>query len=275
MRTRHLAALLLLLPGRPEAAPVDLTYTVYAAGLRIMEVAARLDLGEERYRIEATTRTVGAAALFASSTQVTVVEGGWRGPEPQPQRYRADGQLRGEPRHIHIDYDGRRPLLRMVDPPNEIEREAVPEAMLPGSVDTLSVLARMMRLVGMEGNCNADATTYDGRRLQSWHAHTEGPERLTARPIHFDGMALRCGFEGRVIAGFRNSDARGDAARPFGGTAWLATVSPYLPPVPVRLEFDTRWFGTARAELQSVVTPPVALPGPPAPVPPGRGATAR
>ncbi|MBR0664260.1 DUF3108 domain-containing protein [Roseomonas hellenica] len=260
MRKRLLATLLLTLPGRPEAAPVDLTYTVYAAGLRIMEVTARLDLGDDRYRIEATTRTVGAAALFARSTQVTMVEGGWRGPEPVPRRYRADGTLRGEPRHVHIDFDGRRPLLRRVEPPNEVEREAVPEAMLPGSVDALSALARMMRLAGMEGSCDARASTFDGRRLQAWRSRTEGVERLTVRSIRFDGTVLRCGFEGRVVAGFRNGDPRGDAARPFGGTAWLGTVSPFLPPVPVRLEFDTRWFGTARAELEGVATPPVTAP---------------
>jgi hypothetical protein len=279
MRKRLLALLVLVLPGRPEAAPVDLTYSVYAAGFRILELTARLDLGEDRYRIEATSRTVGAADLFARSQQVTMAEGGWRGPEPVPRLYRADGTLRGEPRRVHIDFDGRRPILRRVEPPNEAEREAVPEALLPGALDGISVIARLMRLAGLEGSCDAEARTYDGRRLQAWRSRTEGTERLTLRPIRFDGTVLRCGFEGRVIAGFRTADPRGDAARPFAGTAWLGTVSPYLPPVPVRLEFETRWFGTTRAELERVATPalrpeapPPAPAPPPASRPPGRPA---
>ena len=69
------------------------------------------------------------------------------------------------------------------------------------------------------------------------------------------GPALRCAFEGRLVAGFRLSQQRADTT-PQRGTAWVASPFAGAPPIPVRVEVPSRWFGQAvavmlRAELSA------------------------
>jgi hypothetical protein len=91
--------------------------------------------------------------------------------------------------------------------------------------------------------------TYDGRRATEVEAHSVGEETLdsTKRSI-FAGRALRCDFAGRMLAGFKFDDRPSDL-KPLHGSAWLAPVVPGAPPLPVRMRFETRWFGDATMYL--------------------------
>jgi hypothetical protein len=98
--------------------------------------------------------------------------------------------------------------------------------------------------------CDTEVHTYDGRRVLDVVARTRGTDRLdpTARST-FSGSALRCDFEGRELAGFLLGEDDTEHRRPLHGSAWLAPLMPNAPPLPVRIAFQTRWFGLATMYL--------------------------
>ena len=84
---------------------------------------------------------------------------------------------------------------------------------------------------------------------------TVGREVILPWREAWHGPALRCAFEGRLVAGFRLSQQRADTT-PQRGTAWVASPFAGAPPIPVRVEVPSRWFGQAvavmlRAELSA------------------------
>ena len=149
-----------------------------------------------------------------------------------------------------MDYQDGQPLIRTLVPPNEGEREPVPPAMERNTIDTLSAIALMIRHVQDSGRCEAHAVTFDGRRLIDVTAHTAGLQTLPRSDRSpFFGPTLRCDFEGRQLAGFRRGEDPAELGRPKHGSAWLAQVVPGAPPIPIRMNFETRWFGVATLYL--------------------------
>jgi hypothetical protein len=122
-------------------------------------------------------------------------------------------------------------------------------------VDALSAIAMLIRRVARTGRCEAEATTFDGRRAVDVAARTVGMEVLQpdGRSI-FTGRALRCDFEGRLLAGFPRDGDQEELRRSRHGSAWLAQIAPGAPPIPVRIDFETRWFGPATMYLTEAGT---------------------
>ncbi len=158
----------------------------------------------------------------------------------------------GRPRQTLIDYDHGIPEIKVLKPPRGTEREPVPAALRAHTMDTLSALAQLMRRVEADGRCETSVRTYDGRRVLEVTAHTGAREELAASGRSmFHGQALRCDFEGREIAGFKLGEDDPEHRRPLHGSVCLAPVLHDAPPLPVRIAFQTRWFGWATLYLTS------------------------
>lgn len=229
--------------------PVRLTYETYALGMPVSSLSSTLELGAQSYRIDLAFHTIGIAALFSAGQQRSIVQGVWDGDRPVPHWFAGDGVWRGENRHVLIEYRQGQPSVLSLVPPADPGREPVPPAMTANTVDQLSAIALVIHRVAATGRCDASARTYDGRRLATFEAVTVGQELLTANErSSFSGRALRCDFQGRLLAGFMR--AAGDEARqPKHGSAWLAPVVPGAPPLPVRITFETSWLGQATMYL--------------------------
>lgn len=252
MNLRILAAA--LLPGLALAAPASAqplraVYEVYAAGLTVLQLEAVFDIGTAGYRVETTLRTRGLAAAFVPGEQATRVQGGWSGVTPRPVTYRSEGVWRGTTRRIALDWLGVEPSLVEVSPPEAEERDPVSAEERRGTMDALSALALLSRAVQGTGSCEGQAAVFDGRRRSEYSARSLGRELISPWRGAWHGEALRCSFEARQVAGFLRSQVRADAAAPQPGTAWLAAPFPGAPPIPVRIEVQSRWFGTATAVL--------------------------
>ena len=232
-------------------------YDVYAVGVPVAVLNTGFALGPSDYRIDLAFRTTGLVGWLYRGHQRSDVEGSWQGDRPAPRRFSGEGVWGGRARQILIDYAAGRPLVRSLVPPNDAEREPVPPALQVDSVDTLSAIALLMRRVARTGRCEAEATTFDGRRAVDVAARTVGEEVLApnARSI-FTGRALRCDFEGRLLAGFLRDGDQAESRRPRHGSAWLARIEPGAPPIPVRIDFETRWFGPATMYLTEAGTGP-------------------
>jgi hypothetical protein len=165
----------------------------------------------------------------------------WQDGQAVPQEFAGEGVWRGHERRTLIGYDHGLPQVRDLQPPQETEREPVPSELQLHTMDTLSAVAQLMRRVEHDHACETEVHTYDGRRVLDIVARTGGPERLdpTGRST-FSGPTLRCDFEGREVAGFLVGQDDPEHRSPLHGSAWLAAVLPNAPPLPVRIEFQTR-----------------------------------
>jgi hypothetical protein len=243
-------------PALAETAPIRATYAAYVAGMRVLELEAEFALDAQRYEVTATFRTAGMLAAFVDGQQTSRAVGVASFDMAQslrPDRYTMEGVWRGNTRRITLDYVQGQPVVRDLVPPNDSEREPVPEAMQRGTVDTLTALAALTRAVSRTGRCDITANTFDGRRRTDFVARTVGTETLERQSRGaFAGPALACGFEGRMVAGFMASQDRAEAARAREGRAWLARMLPDTPPIPVRLEADGGWLGTVQIHLLRV-----------------------
>jgi len=248
-----LLGLLSLMPGpalAQQAAQVHLTYDAYAAGIEIMQMRAFFGLGPWSYQIGIDYHTTGLVGLFYRGQQVNTVRGVWQENHPQPVEFFGDGVWRGRPRRTLIDYDRDTPEIKVLRPPQETEREPVPAELRVHTMDTLSALAQLMRRVEADGRCETSVRTYDGRRVLEVTARTGAREDLapSGRSV-FHGQALRCDFEGSELAGFLLGEDDPEHRGPLQGSAWLAPVLHDAPPLPVRIAFQTRWFGWATMYL--------------------------
>ena len=253
---RTIAPVLLLVavaaaPSRADPlTEVRAKYEIYARGLNVAELGAEFGLGRSNYQMEITYSTTGLVGFLFRGHQLSTVQGAWQGSRALPLRFFGDGYWRGEPRRTLIDYDRGQPLIRTLVPPNDEEREPVPREMQANSIDTLSALALLMRRVQDTGTCEAQVTTFDGRRLAEIAARTIGDEVLppSGRSM-FSGRALRCDFDGRQLAGFLRTADPAELRRLQHGSAWLASVVSGAPRIPVRISFETRWFGATTMYL--------------------------
>ena len=241
--------LALMLPCAALAqTPVSLhaSYDVYAAGLQVAKLETGIDFGLWNYQMSQAWHTTGLAGLLFRGHQFDRVSGSWHGLDASPSAFLGRGMWRGKQRVAAIDYQRGQPVIRELQPPNNREREPVPQSLRANTIDTLSALAQLLHVVADTGRCDSSVDTYDGRRAVKIEAHTVGEEILKpSSRSNFAGPALRCDFSGRMIAGFKFGDDRAREAKPMHGSAWLAPVVAGGPPLPVRMAFETRWFGEA------------------------------
>ena len=233
-----------------EVAQVQLAYDTYAAGIEVMQMRAFFGLGPWNYRIDLDYHTTGLVGLLYRGRQSNSVHGVWSDDQAMPQEFFGEGVWRGHQRRTLIDYDHGLPRIRDLQPPQDTEREPVPQELQRHTVDTLSALAELMHRVQHDHTCDTEVHTYDGRRVLDVVAHTGGPDRLgPTNRSSFSGPTLRCDFEGRELAGFLFGEDDPEHRRPLHGSAWLAPLLPDAPPLPVRIAFQTRWFGLATMYL--------------------------
>jgi hypothetical protein len=254
-------ALLLLPLAAPAAAqPMRATYEVRAGGMAVLELEAIFDVSAAGYRLETTARTRGLAATFVPGEQVSRVAGAWQGVQPLPGAYASDGTWRGRARRVALEWQQGAPVLTALEPTEAEEREPVSAEQRRGTLDALSAMALLARSVQANGTCDAEAAVFDGRRRTDFRARQAGWSRIAPLRGAWAGDAMRCEFEGRLVAGFRHDQARETAAAPQSGTAWIAAPYPGAPPIPVRIDMATRWFGTATAILLRAEPLALAIP---------------
>jgi hypothetical protein len=243
-------------PGQTPLA-LHASYETYAAGIHVAEVETGFNFGPWVYQMSLGYHTTGLVGFFFRGHQFDRVDGAWQGPRAVPSEFIGRGEWRGVQRLADIAYNQGKPLVRELVPPNTDEREPVPDSLQANTIDTLSALAQLIHVVAQTGRCETSVRTYDGRRAVEIEAHTVGVEMLeTSSRSNFAGKTLRCDFSGRMLSGFKFGDDRQRDSRPMHGSAWLAPVVAGGPALPVRMDFETRWFGDAIMYLTGVGSGP-------------------
>lgn len=253
---RRLAALALVLAPPARAGVVGryhAEYTGYAHGITVLKLAGDIMLTPGGYTAHVTFHTAGIVGMIVHADNDSSASGSFVFGQARPALFEGRGHLRGTDRLTRIRYEGGNPTIEALVPPAEQERTAVPPADALHTIDTLSAVASLIRQVGQSRHCDGSVTTFDGRRLATQIVHTTGPETLppTSRSV-FAGLATRCDFDGRQLAGFIRTENEDDLRKPRHGTAWLADLLPGAPPVPVRVAFENKLLGQVTLYLTSV-----------------------
>jgi len=239
-------AWLAALPAR--AAPVQLVYSVTQLGLEVMEIRTEFEFTPLGYRMQAVSEARGLGRLFLPRRQVTAVEGGWQGNDALPAAYHSEAMMENGPRRVVMRYRGREPLLLAVEPNDEAERLPVPPEQRLGTVDVLSALAKLVRVVGATGRCEAQSSVFDGRRRMEWSSRTLGQQNVRQAALGWNGPGLVCGLESRMLAGYLRRSDPAQVSQPRRGEAVMVPLRPGLPPLPVHVELPGA-FGGLRVDL--------------------------
>lgn len=252
-------------PGTAMSANARLDYSAYVAGLNIINLQVGLDLTPGRYTLALHHVTAGAFGLMFAGDIRSKAEGTWQGNAPMPRRFVSAGLWRGEDHRTEIEYLNGNPQIRSLVPAEVDARDPVPEAMRRATVDSLSAVAMLIHSVATSGSCDGQVTTFDGRRVVTSTARTVGPESLPVESrSSFSGSTLRCDFDGLEIAGFPRDVDPVVARRIQHAVVWFAPVLPNQPPLPVLMQFETRFLGhvtlylthSAANALVAELTPP-------------------
>lgn len=258
-------------PVPPEPLPIGLRYVLYSHSLHLLDAEATLRLGPDGYAITLHDRTTGLAGLLLHADVSTAVSGRFDGATPEPIAFASSGVSRGAARAVRIVYPGGEPKVLELRPSDHDRDPVVPSDTLH-SVDALSAMAGLVRLVARTGRCDGGARIFDGLRLSVVSVHTAGPDPVPpGTRSGYAGPSLRCDFTSRQIGGFLHNADETRARLPQNGSAWLAPPYPGAPALPVRVVFDNPHFGTATLSLTEA-TPaatPATAPAPPATPPPG------
>jgi hypothetical protein len=240
-------------------------YDGFAHGILALKLHATLTLTPSTYTGALSFHTAGMIGWMVRSTDDSHVQGRFVKADPtdatpdraEPSSFLSVGNLRGTDRVTRMTYQNGTPVIGTLTPNVLLERKPVPQTAWPHTIDNLSALAMLVRQVADTGRCDGSATLFDGRRLTTLAARTAGTEALphTGRSL-FAGQTLRCDFDGNQLYGFKNDESEAEQRRTKHGNAWLATVLPNEPPVPVKVIFTNKALGEVTLYLTAVKPAP-------------------
>jgi hypothetical protein len=240
-------------PATHNAIAEQLNFTLQVVGLPIAEATLSINLTESDYRASLQFHTTGLANLVDRGNLEQTVSGELRNTQPAPQIFTSRGYLHGQDRSVEMVWQHDTPVVTAIAPPNASEREDVPVALRAGTIDRISLIVLLLRMVDQTGHCDGAVRSYDGRDLQLFEVRTVGQEAIRPSGLSsFSGPALRCDFTSQMLAGFHFGRAGVQDRRQRRGTIWLARNVPGGPHWPVRAAVETRWFGDATIYLTSV-----------------------
>ncbi len=238
---------IILSPQPALAQQWQLTYRVHVGGIAVLDAQAGLALAGDRYSVQVDAVTDGfLGRMFPWETHARSV-GAFRPDGVTPLRHTQVSTLRGKPRNVTLDYDGRGNVRAEVTPPPDADdRDPVPDTLRRATFDPLSGVVGML-LAGLRGEgCQRTVPVFDGRRRYDVHFTDQGMQMVGAsRYSVFAGAARQCRISYTPVAGYnrkpdesfwrRNSNPQDRAPV----DVWIAPVTPGGPPLPVRLETDS------------------------------------
>jgi len=238
---------ILLAPVPALAQHWQVTYRVHVGGIAALDAQAALALAGDRYSVQLDAVADGfLGRMFPWETHSRSV-GAFRPEGVTPLHHTQVSTLRGKPRNVTLDYDGRGNVRAEVTPPPDTDdRDPVPDTLRRATFDPLSGVVGVL-LAGLRGEgCQRTVPIFDGRRRYDMHFADQGMQMVGAsRYSVFAGAARQCRISYTPVAGYnrkpnesfwrRNSNPQDRAPV----DVWIAPVTPGGPPLPVRLETES------------------------------------
>lgn len=257
-------ALVIAAPALAADAPtpvdhnLNLTYTLYAGGLKVVNVGVVYHLGEKAYDIHANARTTGFWSSLVPWRNMITALGTVDDKGVHPTMARYDDAWREKLHTTEFSFkDGI--ASAVIRPERRNDGRSIPTTeQLTGAIDPLSAVVNVLAQGGAEG-CQGKVAAFDGRRMYNLVFSNKGTETLARnRYSIFSGEALRCEVLFEPVAGFPKSEERAgfwsardnaEAKNPL--IIWIARPSADLPELPVRVQ-STVELGTLVAHIRAI-----------------------
>lgn len=235
-------------PSRAEPGPLLLHYEAFAAGLPVVAFDFRLDESGNRYAVDGRIRTVGLFRLFYHVDLRAESRGEMAGEATRPSVHEQVLTTKGKDRVAHLDYPGDGTVKARLVPPEDSGRPTPSPQQTVDTLDPLSTILAIGRVVADAERCTGRFPVFDGRRRYDIVLSDDGAGQ-EARPE--EGRVLRCRAQAVKIAGF--SFDQDYQPHTSNGHVWLASPRAGAPALPVRIDFDGTW-GLVEVRMTKVET---------------------
>ncbi|NMM46518.1 DUF3108 domain-containing protein [Rhodospirillaceae bacterium KN72] len=226
---------------------LSLRYEAYYSGFHVASGTAFIQRAPESYTVKSSAEARGIFDWFT----------GWRGQARsegavdatgffRPVRHNNSGVWRGTERSTDLGFrpDGTIRVQRTA-PPEPDEVTPIPIGMIDGSVDPISVALSLSETLSTGGDCKGAFPIFDGSRRYDVAVEPEAAQFFKESSYSiFAGEAVGCRLSVDRIGGFRTDPSI--KTEPEAGESepdrvvWVGRPSPGFPPVPVRVEVQTK-----------------------------------
>ena len=236
-----------------ESAPIRASYDVYFGGLHILSAVSEFSRADDAYTLTATSKTEGILSAFWDWRGETRSQGRYVAGRALPTRHESRGLRGDETKVVELTYDSGGEVSSVrVDPPLDPEEVTeLPDGAEIGTIDPLSVIAELSRVVASDGRCDGEFAVFDGRRRYDLRITDQGAATLPETPYSiFSGAVMACGVEYSLLGGERREKSR-YATTARDRVVYVARPLADGPAMPVALKIETD-FGTLMAHLTAV-----------------------
>lgn len=237
--------LLAALTGSSQAAEnkrVTLDYAVYVGGWETIKISFDTSLKPKAYHMKTALDGEGVLNWWFDWRMSAFSEGRLSEGRVIPVRAGADSHWNGKHRRTRLTYPSAGlPVVSITPPPEDDDRDPVPDALRTGARDLSGAVLTLLKSIGAKDGCTLREPVFDGRRR--YDLVMTQLDRVQMPPSDyspFSGAAHKCSLKVDAIAGYkRNRENRRKWRKSDDTTVWVGQVFDGVPPLPVRMQFDT------------------------------------
>ena len=211
-------------PARAAAATLELEYDAFVLGFPALTFDFELDEGAADYHVEGSAHTHGIANMVVNYRLETRTDGRIVDGKPSPTAQISRSRRNGSERLMRLEYQGSTVHAQALPPVGKV----LSPTEIAGTFDPASAALVAGHMLAASGRCDQRIKVFDGHTRYDLVLGDEGDTQLDRGLGAYAGPAHRCRLE--VVK--------------------LHEV-PRLPPLPVRIDFTSRW-GTASIALTRV-----------------------
>lgn len=225
-------------------------YKVYIGGFHVVDLFVDMDLMPARYDVAVRLKTIGMIGDMFPWGMKSYSNGLIRDGKLVPASAGQQNNWRGSERFVDMKYAGGLATVERIRPkPDADDRDGVPEALRRGALDLSSAVLTVLTRMDADSRCNAKIPVFDGRRRFDLITRPDGTDILKAsRYSPYAGPTVNCAVSIDRKAGFKKKASDSWSESTTEARVWMGKAFDDMPPVPVRLTFDTS-FGALIAHL--------------------------
>lgn len=252
---------LLIFPLAARAAPMEMTYQVYAGGVHVVEAHLDLTLKPSTYTAKLSAHTRGFLGKLVPWQGSFITTGAAKG--LLPREHQSTSTWKGEDDVAVYRYDatGQFKSLKLIKAGKDETPKNIDPKLTQNTIDVLTATLRMMMGAAKTDACQGKADIFDSRRRFTLTYAPQGKDTLKpSRYSFYQGPAMKCTAEVIPAGGAWKKKPRGwlsiqEQGRKKGAlpTLWLAKIDDSLPAVPVRIMIKTD-YGTLFLHLSTLKT---------------------
>lgn len=234
----------------PNVKPLIVTYDIYVGGVHFLTADILFLQQKKKYHSVVKARTYGFWHDILPWETTLDAAGDIADDRLLPSQFHTRDVFKNKPKTTSLKFDKKGDITAEFDPPShDSNREVVTPEQKRGSLDPVSALVQMLASSAIDRQCNMTVPVFDGKRRFDITSVDRGMDAIDDDDYSvYKGSAHLCDATFTMVAGawkegeksgFWKLNEKEQGREPFH--IWLATLSPELPEMPVRLESGSVW----------------------------------